>query len=228
MRRRSTSPSWRRCKRLALSLKRRPLTAAPARIRSPCLAWRCGRRREGEVIALHQHPVGRRAVEQLACAFAPPSAPSMSNTGCQSGWRTNSAGWLVVSPSTRTDSLPDATVNAVWPGVWPEAAIEAMPARAPRREESASRPSRCRRRCAARCGKSRVDRRAPRSAALVHPESPFRLPAPLISALGNTSSSSLVLMPLIWSGWKCEIRIVSICFRIDAGGGEIGTQRAGR
>ena len=31
-----------------------------------------------------------------------------------------------------------------------------------------------------------------------------------ISALGNTLAPSLVLMPSIWSGWKCEIRMVSI------------------
>src|SRR5258707_15483435 len=30
-----------------------------------------------------------------------------------------------------------------------------------------------------------------------------------ISALANTSSLSLVLMPLMWSGWKCEMTITS-------------------
>ena len=34
----------------------------------------------------------------------------------------------------------------------------------------------------------------------------------MISALGNTLTPSFVLRPLMWSGWKCEIRIVSMLF----------------
>jgi hypothetical protein len=34
----------------------------------------------------------------------------------------------------------------------------------------------------------------------------------LISALGKNSALSLVLMPLMWSGWKCEMTMVSIDF----------------
>ncbi len=48
-----------------------------------------------------------------------------------------------------------------------------------------------------------------------------------ISALANTLSPSLVLMPSMWSGWKCEIRIDVDCARRDAGGGEIGVHEAG-
>ena len=35
-----------------------------------------------------------------------------------------------------------------------------------------------------------------------------------ISALANTLSPSLVLMPSMWSGWKCEMRMVSISLRL--------------
>ena len=77
--------------------------------------------REGEVIARHQHAVGRGAVEQLLARRRPRAAPSMSNCGCHSGWRANSAGCCVVSLSTISDSLPDCSANTVWPGVWPAA-----------------------------------------------------------------------------------------------------------
>ena len=40
----------------------------------------------------------------------------------------------------------------------------------------------------------------------------------MISALREErASSSLVLMPLMWSGWKCEITMVSIAAGVDAG-----------
>ena len=49
----------------------------------------------------------------------------------------------------------------------------------------------------------------------------------MISALGKTRSLSLSLMPLMWSGWKCEMTMRSIACWIDAGGDEIGAQHAG-
>ena len=51
----------------------------------------------------------------------------MSNCGCHSGWRANSAGCCVVSLSTTIDSLPDWIANTVWPGVCPNAGIVVTP-----------------------------------------------------------------------------------------------------
>ena len=48
-----------------------------------------------------------------------------------------------------------------------------------------------------------------------------------ISAFGKTLSPSLVLMPSIWSGWKCEIRMVSMSAGLTPATFEIGVHEAG-
>ena len=109
----------------------------------------------------------------------------------------------------------------MWPGVWPKAGIETMPG-------ATSAPGLNRRTSLAMSRKNapRIEEIAQHRRARGHVwassiQKAHSGSGTKISALANTLSPSLVLMPSMWSGWKCEMRMVSIAGR-DAGGGEIG------